>query len=213
MFRRQSVDKYTYRTVPNLLFTYSRGSVTVEYALIFPVLVLIALILLDFTALYANESRLARASSSLASVFRERTLLYEENEYITNTQVDDLLGVANSLLAQSQLSGRVNINVQAVYFDTSSTEVNKVINDEETISITKLSAINPLPCTPAHNIESETLTALSAWTSDVGGTLRWLPVYQITLCVKGDESFFMKALSHIGVVLPDIVSSNAVVPR
>ncbi|HBM1441683.1 TPA: pilus assembly protein, partial [Salmonella enterica subsp. enterica] len=65
------MDKITFlRSSLNDLAWRTRGSVTIEFAIIFPVLVMLALILLDFTTLYANESRLARSGYSLASVFR-----------------------------------------------------------------------------------------------------------------------------------------------
>lgn len=191
----------------------SRGNVTVEFAIIFPVLVLLAFILLDFTALYANESRLARTSSSLASVFRERTLLYGEDESITGSQVDMLYEIANEMHHGSQLESKVNINVQAVYFDNSSTQTQKIIDSSRTVDITKSSTVTPVLCVPASSVESDSLTDLSVWSGDVGGTPRWLPVFQITLCVKGDESIFMKAFSYVGLITPSIISSNAVVPR
>lgn len=198
-------------------FTYfaslSRGNVTVEFAIIFPVLVLLAFILLDFTALYANESRLARTASSLTSVFRERTLLYEKDESITDSQVDMLYEINNQLLHGSQLENKVSINVQAVYFDNSSTQTRKIIDSSKTVDITKSSGVNPVICAPTSDVKSDSLTDLSVWFGDVGGTPRWLPVFQITLCVKGDESYFMKAFSSLGVITPLIISSNAVLPR
>ncbi|ENW6032993.1 tight adherence pilus pseudopilin TadF [Salmonella enterica] len=202
-----------YIFVSTILNSRSRASVTIEFAIIFPILVLLALILLDFTSLYANESRLARTGSSLASVLRERTLLYGKNETVTQSQVDELYLVANELLAKSQLFDKVSINVQAVYFSDSSTKNKKVIDSKKTINIIKSSTVNPVSCNPVNDIESNAIIALSVWSGDLGGTKRWLPVYQITLCVKGDESYFLKALSYTGAVAPSVISSNAVVSR
>ncbi|ECJ2542930.1 hypothetical protein FNI64_21335 [Salmonella enterica subsp. salamae] len=214
IFRRQSVDKITFlRLTLNVLAWRTRGSVTIEFAIIFPVLIMLALILLDFTTLYANESRLARSGYSLASVLRERTLLYGKDEVVTQSQVDMIYDITNELLSDSQLANKVSLNVQAVYFDSSSTENNKVIDSSKTINITRSSLLNPVICAPVKDIESDALTDLSVWSSEVGGTLRWLPVYQITLCIKGDESYFLKAFTYIGVITSSVISSNAVVPR
>jgi tight adherence protein F len=205
--------KFFLRIAVNDFVSHSRGSVIVEFAIVFPVLILLALILLDFTALFANESRLARTGSSLASVLRERTVLYGKDENLTRPQVDMLYEITNELLKGSQLTNKVSVNVQAVYFDNSSTENNKVIDSSKSLNFTKLSAVNPVSCAPAKDIESDSLTDLSVWSGEIGGTLRWLPVYQITLCIKGDESYFMKALSYIGMIAPSVISSSAVVPR
>ncbi|EHU7154806.1 pilus assembly protein [Salmonella enterica] len=208
------MDKlYFLRLAVHKCFDRNHGSVTVEFAIIFPVFILLALILLDFTALYANESRLARTGSSLASVLRERTLLFDKDEDLTGTQVDLLYEITNELLNGSQLANKVSVNVQAVYFQNSSTLNNKIIDTSKTLSISKLSSVNPVPCAPMNDIESDSLTDLSVWSGEIGGTLRWLPVYQISLCVKGDESYFLKAFSFIGAITPTVISSNAVVPR
>ncbi|EEP0988712.1 hypothetical protein HAY16_000731 [Salmonella enterica] len=208
------MDKlYFLRLAVHKCFDRNHGSVTVEFAIIFPVFILLALILLDFTALYANESRLARTGSSLASVLRERTLLFDKEEDLTGTQVDLLYEITNELLNGSQLANKVSVNVQAVYFQNSSTLNNKIIDTSKTLSISKLSSVNPVPCAPVNDIESDSLTDLSVWSGEIGGTLRWLPVYQISLCVKGDESYFLKAFSFIGAITPTVISSNAVVPR
>lgn len=208
------MDKlYFLRLAVHKCFDRNHGSVTVEFAIIFPVFILLALILLDFTALYANESRLARTGSSLASVLRERTLLFDKDEVLTGTQVDLLYEITNELLNGSQLANKVSVNVQAVYFQNSSTLNNKIIDTSKTLSISKLSSVNPVPCAPMNDIESDSLTDLSVWSGEIGGTLRWLPVYQISLCVKGDESYFLKAFSFIGAITPTVISSNAVVPR
>ncbi|EEJ5143930.1 hypothetical protein AIB46_004681 [Salmonella enterica subsp. enterica serovar Hadar] len=214
MFRRQSVDNIIFlKFAVNNFAWRSRGSVTIEFAIVFPVLILLALILLDFTTLYANESRLARSSYSLASVLRERTVLYGKDEVLTQSQVDMIYDITNELLSDTQLVNKVSLNVQAVYFDSLSTENNKIIDSSKTINITKSSVLNPVLCAPVEDIESDSLTNLSVWSSEVGGTLRWLPVYQLTLCIKGDQSYFLKAFSYIGVIAPSIISSHAVVPR
>ncbi|EAW8510569.1 hypothetical protein LA98_16445 [Salmonella enterica] len=212
--RRRNVGKESSSITVFTDFTsYSRGNVTVEFAIIFPVFVLLAFILMDFTALYANESRLARTGSSLISVFRERTLLYEKNEDITDSQVDMLYEITNEMLHGSQLENKVSINVQAVYFDNTSTQMKKIIDSSRTVDITKSGAVNPVICLPASDVKSDSLTDLSVWSGDVGGTPRWLPVFQITLCVKGDESYFMKAFSSVDLITPSVISSHAAVIR
>ncbi|EHI7576279.1 hypothetical protein J9T05_005038 [Salmonella enterica] len=208
------MDKITFlKLAVNNLVWRTRGSVTIEFSIVFPVLIILALILLDFTSLYANESRLARSGYSLASVLRERTLLYGKDEVVTQSQVDMIYDITNELLNDSKLVNKVSLNVQAVYFDSSSTENRKIIDSSKTINITKSSVLNPVACAPVKDIESDSLTDLSVWSSEVGESLRWLPVYQITLCIKGDESFFLKALSYIGALTPSVISSNAVVLR
>lgn len=208
------MDKITFlKLAVNNLVWRTRGSVTIEFSIVFPVLIILALILLDFTSLYANESRLARSGYSLASVLRERTLLYGKDEVVTQSQVDMIYDITNELLNDSKLVNKVSLNVQAVYFDSSSTENRKIIDSSKTINITKSSVLNPVACAPVKHIESDSLTDLSVWSSEVGESLRWLPVYQITLCIKGDESFFLKALSYIGALTPSVISSNAVVLR
>ena len=181
-----------------------RGSVAIEAGLYFVVFFLLCTLLVDFSAVFLNKSYLERVTHSLASVVRERSAFYSEKEELTQQDVSDLYDLAGVLLEESRLSdSRYQLVVEAIFFQPSASKAQK--NVLNTQSFSRGSG----RCRSRLAITSTQIVALSPW--DAKG--RWLPVYQVTICIPGGESLFKRALNGAGIQIGDISISNAVIPR
>ncbi|HFW3764475.1 TPA: hypothetical protein ACIVC3_004349, partial [Salmonella enterica subsp. enterica serovar Reading] len=65
------------------------------------------------------------------------------------------------------------------------------------------------------DLEMKNIISLSPWSySEKTKKERWTPLYQVSLCVSGENSLFYKAVGTIsGNKLNDILIRNVVVPR
>lgn len=178
-----------------------RGAVAIEAGLYFVVFFLLCALLLDFSAVFLNKSYLERVTHSLASVVRERKVFYNENEAISQQDANDLYALAGVLLEESRLAdSHYQLVVEAIFFQSSTSK--KVASTQSFSSGT-------VTCNVPVSITSAQITDLSPWHTDG----RWLPVYQITLCVPGGESLFKRLLGTVGITIGDLAVSNAVIPR
>lgn len=183
-----------------------RGAVAIEAGLYFVVFFLLCALLLDFSAVFLNKSYLERVTNSLASVVRERTAFYDEREELSQDDVDDLYKLASVLLEGSRLAdSHYQLVVEAVFFETSPSNAEKTVASTSTQSFSQGTATCNVPV----SITSTQITDLSPWHTDG----RWLPVYQITVCVPGGESLFKRLLGTVGITIGDLAVSNAVIPR
>ncbi|BBV76437.1 hypothetical protein GR294_23955 [Raoultella sp. Lac2] len=181
-----------------------RGSVAIEAGLYFVVFFVLCALLVDFSAVFLNKSYLERVTHSLASVVRERSVFYGEREELSQQEVSDLYDLAGVLLEESRLAGsRYQLVVEAAFFQSSGSKAQK--NLLNTQSFSRGTGI----CRSRVAITSAQIAALSPW--DTKG--RWLPVYQVTMCLPGGESLFKRALNSAGIQIGDIAISNAVIPR
>lgn len=181
-----------------------RGSVALEAGLYFVVFFVLCALLVDFSAVFLNKSYLERVTHSLASVVRERSVFYGEREELSQQEVSDLYDLAGVLLEESRLAGSsYQLVVEAAFFQSSGSKAQK--NLLNTQSFSRGTGI----CRSRVAITSAQIAALSPW--DTKG--RWLPVYQVTMCLPGGESLFKRALNSAGIQIGDIAISNAVIPR
>lgn len=181
-----------------------RGSVAIEAGLYFVVFFVLCALLVDFSAVFLNKSYLERVTHSLASVVRERSVFYGEREELSQQEVSDLYDLAGVLLEESRLAGSsYQLVVEAAFFQSSGSKAQK--NLLNTQSFSRGTGI----CRSRVAITSAQIAALSPW--DTKG--RWLPVYQVTMCLPGGESLFKRALNSAGIQIGDIAISNAVIPR
>lgn len=181
-----------------------RGAIAVEASLYFMVFFLLCALLVDFSAVFLNKSYMERVTNSLASVVRERSLFYSQREALSQQDADQLYDLAGVLLEDSRLANKpYQLTIRAVFFKPAGTPTEKVILNTQSFSRGKVS------CSGTPSVSGPQITALSPW--DAKG--RWLPVYQVTLCVPGGESLFKRVLNNVGVKIGDISISNVVIPR
>lgn len=188
-----------------------RGAVAVEAGMYFVVFFLLCALLVDFSAVFLDKSQLERVNHSLASILRERTVFYEARETLTQADFELLNELAGVLLADSRLADSYQLAVEAVHFQDSGSK------DQKNVASTQSFITGTTNCGSAPAaINNAKLTALSPWAvvdGKVGSSRRWLPVYQVTLCVPGGESLFKRLFGLIGETTGDISVSDAVIPR
>lgn len=105
----------------------SQASATVEFAFVFPIIVLLGLMLIDFTFHFSAESKLARLSNSMSSMLRERSTLYANNLVVASEDVKNLQKTVDLLLGSDALKGTVSVRVQTVHFSDTSTKTSKIL--------------------------------------------------------------------------------------
>jgi tight adherence protein F len=178
------------------------GIVSVEAAGYFIVFFMLCAFLSDWSVVFLDKSRIERVNNSISTVLRERNVLYSGQEEISDDNAEELFNLAEKLMENSRVAGRdYAVTIDAVYFSDN----NKVLQVAKTDTFTKSRGGCQVNKPAVGNI-----VQLSAWSADEG---RWLPVYQVTLCVKGKSSLFMQLGNLIGFTVGDLSVSNVVVPR
>ena len=208
---------YKSKTEYNNLYLYDDdATATIEFSMVFPIIVLLGLMLIDFTFHFSTESKLARLSNSMSSVIRERSSLYAASDVIKSEDVESIKKVVDVLLGSDTLKGSVGVRVQAIYFSDASSKNNKIVDSSKTVDIYVSGSLNPVDkdkCSGHYNMTSTNVLNMSPWmkTSDSEG--KWAPLYQLTLCTKGRDSLFKNALAGVGVIAETLSTSNIVIPR
>lgn len=208
---------YKSKTECNNRYLYGdEATATIEFSMIFPIIVLLGLMLIDFTFHFSTESKLARLSNSMSSVLRERSILYAASDVIKSEDVASIQQVVDVLLGSDTLKGSISVRVQAVFFSDTSSKTNKIIDSSKTVDIYIPGSLNPVnkdKCGSHYNMTSTNVLNMSPWmkTSDSEG--KWAPLYQLTLCTKGRDSLFKNALAGAGVIAETLSTSNIVIPR
>lgn len=159
------------------LVSNNNGSVIIEFSFIVFIMIIFMKILMSISEYYSTIGKLDRISYSLAGIVRERTLLYSNNSELTRLQVNQLKKVAENMLLHSGLSKySLSIKVEKIHFNTtqSSSTENKIIDNTKSLSF------NIGSCEPDKLLRE--LTQLSSF-SNAG---RWIPLYQVTLCLPVD---------------------------
>lgn len=194
-----------------VLLREERGAVAVEAGMYFVVFFLLCTLLVDFSAVFLNKGHLERVNHSLASVLRERTAFYNARELLTQEDVDMLNELAGLLLADSRLARQYQLTVSAVHFKVSGSKT------EKKVLRTQLFIAGGATCKAiVPTVNSAKVAALSPWAlidKEGSSFQRWLPVYQVTLCVPGGESLFKRFLGLTGTTIGDIFASDVVLPR
>lgn len=199
-----------------LFWRKNRATASVEFAFIFPVIVLLGLMLIDFTFHFSAESKLARLSNSMSSVVRERSTLYANNDVVKDDDVRDLKKMVDILLGSDALKGTVSIRVQTVHFSEASTKNSKIIDYTKSVDIYSSADTNPVEqskCKGTFDIKSAEVYKMSPWIKETEDEGKWSPLYQVTLCTKGRNSLFLNAISSTGIIADTITVSNIVIPR
>lgn len=179
------------------------GAVAVEAGFYFVIFFLLCALLSDMSIVFLDKGKLERVNYSLAAITQQRERFHNENETLTESETTQLYAVAGALLANSRLAGRsYAIFTDAVYFAD---------GEAKTVSNNLTFSTGDANCqVRRHKITDSKVTALAAWHAD---DRRWLPVYQVTICITGSQSLLMKISNVIGKTVGDLSVSNAVVPR
>ncbi|POT57832.1 hypothetical protein C3432_07775 [Citrobacter amalonaticus] len=194
----------------------SRASASIEFAFVFPIIVLLGLILIDFTFHFSSESKLARLTNSASSMLRERSTLYANREVVSYEDVSNLQKAVNILLGSDSLKGSVSIRVQTVHFSDTSTKNGKIVDGAKSIDLyvpADINSVEQKKCKGAFDINSAEVYKMSPWMEESVDKGKWAPLYQVTLCTKGRDSLFLNAMSSVGVIADTISTSNIVIPR
>lgn len=183
-----------------------RGAVAIEAAFYFFAFGLLCTLLVDFSTIFLDKSYLERVNNSLALVIRERTVFYDKREELKQEDVDKLYRVAHVLLEGSRLAeSNYGLSVEGIYFKPSAPGAAREVDKTQTLRSGNVS------CSSKTAISSEKMQKLSPWDHD---NQRWMPVYQVTICVPEGVSLFQRAIGHMGITsLGSFVISNAVIAR
>ncbi|MDF7680870.1 tight adherence pilus pseudopilin TadF [Enterobacteriaceae bacterium ESL0689] len=184
-------------------FLYAqRGAVAIEAAFYFLIFAILCTLLMDFSTIFLNKSYLERVNNSLALVLRERNAFYQHRESLEQQDVDKLYKIAGVLFKDSRLAGAsYGIAVDGIFFQP---------GDEKIVKETQSFTSGSVSCHSQSAINSDAVQRLSPWDKD---GKRWMPVYQITICLPEGTSAFQRAIGNMGVPLGNLVISNAVIPR
>ncbi len=176
-----------------------QGSVLVEAAFIFPLLVILSCASLDYGLWLMTRSKAERINASLASVIRERTALYDGRETLTSKDVSQLVSLAKYMMEDNS-ADNLCVQVESLSFkDTASSP--------QTDKYQKLTA-GATKCTPS-------VTALTRFNelSPMSIRGRWVPLYQVTLKVSAPKGSISSLLSKLGALPDTITVSNIVLVR
>ncbi len=176
-----------------------QGAVVVEAAFIFPLLAILSCAAMDYGFWLLTRSKAERINASLASVIRERTVLYDGIETISSNDVSQLASLAK-YMAQDASVDKLCVQVETLSFKS-------VTTSHQTNQYQKLTA-GAAKCAPK-------FTALTNFSqlSPMSIRGRWVPLYQVTLSVPAPKGSISALLSKAGA-LPDTISvSNIVLVR
>lgn len=187
------------------------GSVSVEAAFYFVMFFALCALVADYSIVFINKGRLERINHSLASIVRERTALYDGNEEIAQVDIDNIKKVADFLMKGTRYEDKYSIHVDAIYFKESDNDTIKEILKHDRFAVNTKNVCSQ----QTTNLEMKNIISLSPWSySEKTKKERWTPLYQVSLCVPGENSLFNKAIGGIsGNKLNDIFIRNIVVPR
>jgi tight adherence protein F len=180
-------------------FLSARGSVYIEAAFILPVVVAVLIASLEYGFRFAWQSKVERINYALASVFRERAMLYSSDETISQPQANQLADLAVVMLGE-QYRSQLCLIVESLSFR------NK--KDAREVAHYQTFSVNGSQCKAA-NRPLTTFASVSPMT--IRG--RWLPLYQVTLSVPAPEGMLHKLLKNTQALSTRVTVSNVVLAR
>lgn len=179
------------------------GGVAVEAGFYFVIFFLLCALLSDMSAVFLDKGRLERVNLSLATITQQRARFYRGEETLSASEVRQLYDLAGVLFKESRLAGRAYaVYTDAVYFSPGDQR-----SSEKTLSY----QAGESGCdVRKYTMTSKEVTDLAVWNPD---DARWLPIYQVTICVVGTQSLFKRLGGALGMAVGDLSVSNAVLPR
>ncbi|CNI66698.1 tight adherence pilus pseudopilin TadF [Yersinia intermedia] len=164
-----------YKKINNIDFIKNNnGSAIIEFSFVILIIMLLIKLLISVTEHQSTIGKLDRISYSLAGIVRERNRLYSDDKMLTQNNVNDLTNLAHNMLSTSGISSNnFAITVATLHFNpTESAEPNNKIIDD-----TKSEEFSVGTCHPITSLRE--MADLSPY-SNRG---RWVPLYQVTLCL------------------------------
>lgn len=187
------------------LWTDRRGSVAVEFTVISVFLLIFMVFLADLVIKQAMVGKLDRISYSIAGVVRERIQLYHSDETVVLEQVGDIHKLAARMLKDmdpSANTSKFTVRVEQVSFMPRT----DLTNDTKYPKIgTHFIVGNDDGCFPVKEL-SEQIDL-----SPRGSYGRWVPLYQVTVCVPLPSWY--SRFAKLANASPLIRSSSIVMAR
>ncbi|PNS11847.1 flp pilus assembly surface protein TadF [Mixta theicola] len=174
--------------VPNLC-TDRRAAVSVEFVLVSLVLIFFIIFLADLILRQATTGKLDRVSYSVAGILRERIELFDARETLTQQDVDLAAQLAARMLKDMHtnidLSG-LQLTVEELHFEDPLR-----LNDQSkrVKRYRSWQSGSARQCTPPQPLNQ--LTQLTPR----GSYGRWVPLYQVTVCLP-NLSWFTRLTSR-----------------
>ncbi|WP_246201551.1 tight adherence pilus pseudopilin TadF [Budvicia diplopodorum] len=165
------------------LLTNESGSVAVEFAMIGVVLTFLTAFLVDLVLQQAMIGKLDRVTYSVAGTLRERTQLYHNDEYLNQRQVDTISQLAKKVLLDMESGAdlsNLSITVEELHFVEP-----KLTSNLHSRVVSRYNSFRsgPETCTPYTKLNN--MQDLSP----KGSYGRWVPMYQVTLCLPSVSWF------------------------
>lgn len=160
------------KTNHSCLIASCHGAVIIEFTFVIFIITLLIKLMISVATYQSTIGKLDRISYSIAGIVRERGIIYSTDTELTQNQVDELKMLADKMLLRSGLQrSNLEITVETLSFIVSTPEI-KSIDNSKTFSL------GLGTCQPIQPLRD--MTALSPYTNSA----RWLPLYQVTLCLS-----------------------------
>lgn len=179
------------------------GGVAVEAGFYFVIFFLLCALLTDMSAVFLDKGRLERVNLSLATITQQRGRFFKGEETLSASEAHQLYDLAGVLFKDSRLVSRdYAVYTDAVYFSPG-----EKLSAEVMLSYRAGSS----GCSVRkHAMTDREVMDLAVWNPD---DTRWLPVYQVTICITGTQSLFKRLGGALGMTIGDLSVSSAVLPR
>ncbi|PAF45747.1 tight adherence pilus pseudopilin TadF [Helicobacter sp. 11S02629-2] len=179
-------------------FKQKKGSITIEASVLFGLFVLLIMVIADVGSVLLMKQRLDRLAYSLASIVRERTVLYN-NEPLDELQADEIYTMTRNLTkSMFRDADNLSIKIESIEFDKSNKTTAIPTN-------TKAYARGNMVC--AQGTDINTLSEAAIYTP----VSQWSPMYRVSVCAKPTSNFYMK--TNVATNLVDMTSAAVVYAR
>lgn len=162
--------------VPSL-WTDRRASVSVEFVMISIALIFFIFFLTDLVIRQATIGKLDRVSYSVAGILRERIQLYDARETLNQQDVNAIADLARRILTDMNSTidlSQMSMHVEEMHFE----DPIRLGDDRKQIKLYKSwdsgSSGQCLPPQPLNQLQQLTPR---------GSYGRWVPLYQVTVCL------------------------------
>lgn len=185
-----------YKKINHNNFILNRcGAVIVEFVFVVFIITLLIKVLITVATYQATVGKLDRISYSIAGIVRERERLYGGNERLSQAQYNELTELTKKMLSDSGLSNKnITMKIESLSFThTTGLKDPDIHNSPEYSSGS---------CEPTRSLKD--MTQLSPY-SNSG---RWIPLYQVTLCLLPTASWYNMLINQGGAATP--IKSSAV---
>lgn len=171
-----------------------KGSITIEASIIFGLFVLLIMLIADVGSVLLMKERIDRVSYNLASIIRERNILYN-GAPLDEKQIDDLYTIAKNFTKETfSVNDNLSIKVEMVEFDNS----NKITaNPSKTLEFQRGSVI-------CNTQDKSMLNNIAVYTP----VSQWTTIYRVSVCAKPISNFYSKTNLATNIIPMD---SSAVV--